>query len=124
MANKITILNVKEALLDERFRQKLPPDLKGDVIKFLGNPSCSCNKSLYKKVIEMAPDALAEYFPTKTVETLPEAPETKNNWSVINCRADELQAALKKLGPGRKEIAVARWQDQVTVIVNELEAVF
>jgi hypothetical protein len=48
----------------------------------------------------------------------------ENNWSVINCDIGELEKKLRKLGPGRKQIAVARYEDQVTVVVNELDIVW
>jgi hypothetical protein len=40
---------------------------------------------------------------------------------VINCNVNELSEELRKLGPGRKQVDVARFQDQVTVIINHLE---
>jgi chemotaxis methyl-accepting protein methylase len=35
-----------------------------------------------------------------------------------------LEKKLSKLGPGRKQLDVARWEDQVTVVINELDIVF
>lgn len=43
---------------------------------------------------------------------------------VINCHKDELEHRLQKLGPGRKQIAICRYEDQVTAVINELEIIF
>ena len=45
----------------------------------------------------------------------------ENHWTVINCHIDELESKLKKLPPGRKQIAITRYADQATVVVNELD---
>ena len=47
-----------------------------------------------------------------------------NQWSVINCSIDDLEKQLRKLGPGRKQLDIARYEDQVTVVINELDIVF
>jgi hypothetical protein len=44
----------------------------------------------------------------------------QNTWTVINCNIDELEKRLKALPPGRKQLELARYEDQVTVVVNEL----
>ena len=44
----------------------------------------------------------------------------ENNWTVINCHVSEIESRLKALGPGRMQIAIARFEDQATVIVNIL----
>lgn len=122
---KVTVHDVKQALLDDRFRAKLPDELAGDVAQFLKNPGCGCNHPIYLKVMRTAGKQVAEYFPTKDPD--PEAAEreverlSKNNWQVINCSVQELSDKLRTLGPGRKQVEVARWQDQVTVVVNHLE---
>ena len=126
---KVNLQDVKSALLDERFRQTLPDDLSEDVQKFLKNPGCSCNHPVYKKVLRNAATQLAQYYPGK-MRVEPEEIEkeiervSQNEWTVINCNINELAAKLRKLPPGRKQLDVARYQDQVTVIVNELDAVF
>jgi hypothetical protein len=48
----------------------------------------------------------------------------KNNFSIINCSIGELEDRMKTLAAGRKQIAIARYEDQVTVIVNELDQIF
>lgn len=126
MTNKIGLLEVKQALKDERFRLRLPQSLKDQVNKFLSNPGCACNVPLYKEILLDHSDLLREYYPGKEVKDLTKEVEslTKNNFSVINCHVAELESKLQKLGPGRKQIAVARFEDQVTAIVNELDFVY
>lgn len=123
MAERISFSKVKQALLDIRFRVTLPDSLAGEVAKFMNNPGCSCNAPIYKKILEEAGPQLKAYFPTleyvppsQEVEELPE-----NQWSVINCHKDELESKLRRLPAGRKQIAIARSGDQVTVVVNELD---
>lgn len=55
-------------------------------------------------------------LPTEEIKPLQE-----NQWTVINCSIQELQGRLQGLGPGRKQVEVARFQDQVTVVINDLE---
>ena len=126
---KITVHHIKQALLDERFRKGLPEELNDDVQKFLKNPGCACNHPIYLRLMKKAGNYLASYYPS--MET-PEPEEFEkqqekimaNNWQVINCHADELVHKLRELGPGRKQLDIARWQDQVTVVVNHLEGIY
>lgn len=120
---------MKQALLDERFRQTLPDDLKPDVDKFLKNPGCACNHPIYKKIIAKASNHLNQYYPTKESVNLDEFQKevekaSENHWSVINCSIDELAEKLKKLPNGRKQLDIARFQDQVTVVINELDLIY
>lgn len=126
---RVSIHDIKQALLDERFRAKLPADLAEDVQKFLKNPGCACNHPIYVNVMRKAGKQLAEYFPAKETPDAAEVEKEvsrlmKNDWQVINCHVGELSERLRELGPGRKQLDVARWQDQVTVVVNHLEGVF
>ena len=124
--NDITLLDIKTALRDKKFREKLPESVLPDVQKFLNNPSCTCNFPIYEKIMREAKLALEEYFPDKQYKSLDEKIDklSRNNWSVINCSIGELEAKLKNLRPGRKQRAVSRYEDQVTVVVNELEELF
>lgn len=125
MSKKISMLDVKSALLDPRFQEVLPESLIPDLKKFLDRPGCACNHPIYRKVMREAGEQLATYFPSK--EPLKEEDLDdklmKNNFTIINCAVTELQGRLSKLAPGRKQIEAARWQDQVTVIVNDLDYV-
>lgn len=126
---KVNIHDIKQALLDERFRATLPETLTEDVQKFLKNPGCACNHPIYMSVMRKASKEIANYFPTKETPPVEEMEKSleklaKNEWQVINCSIHELTAELRKMRPGRKQIDVARWEDQVTVIVNHIEDIF
>lgn len=124
---KIGLMEIKTALNDARFRDKLPVELKDDLAKYLHCPACPTHINFIRKVLKTCKKELSEYFKTddfwdeqKEAEKLSE-----NNWTVINCKADELESVLKnRLPKGRKQLAMARWQDQVTVIVNEMDVIF
>ena len=125
----MTLLDVKTAMRDQRFRDSLPEEFKEDVDLYLKNPSCACNHKIYVKVATKAKKQLREYFPQKETENLEKELQTleklpENTWSVINCHVNELQKELKRLPPGRKQLSVSRYEDQVTVVVNELDVVF
>jgi hypothetical protein len=126
MAEIISLLDVKRALKDSNFRKELPESLLNDVQKFLNNPSCTCNIPIYRNIMRHGGDALRKFYPNKVLVTPEEEAEklAKNNWTVINCSIGELESKLKKLGNGRKQIAVSRFEDQVTVVVNELDIIF
>ena len=126
MADIISLLDVKRALRDSEFRKTLPESLLDDVQKFLNNPGCVCNVPIYRKIMKFGGEQLKKYFSEKILVT-PEEEEAKlakNNWSVLNCSIGELEANLKKLNKGRKQIAISRYEDQVTVIINELDILF
>lgn len=126
MSRPIGLMEVKQALRDRRFRESLSSDFQEDLHKYLQNPGCACNVPIYKKIMMEAKAQLQAYYPGRSVADLDaEAKKlAENHFSVINCRADELEERLKKLHPGRKQIAVARYEDQVTVVVNELDVVY
>jgi hypothetical protein len=115
---------VQEALKDTNFRRSLPPELNEDIIKYEKNPSCPCNLPIYRNILKFASQQLKDRYPNQEVVNpdieLP--PLVKNNWSVINCNIEQLENKLKELGVGRLQIAIARWEDQVTVIVNEMDS--
>ena len=127
---KIGLLDVKRALRDGRFRDSLPLEFhkthEKELIKFLSDPGCACNVPLYRAILREAKTQLGLYYPGQ--EIMDEEQEIKqlsqNHWSVINCKADELEDRLKKLPRGRKQLAIARYEDEITVIVNELDVVF
>lgn len=122
---KISLMEVKLALKDERFRNSLPKDLEGEVNQFLNNPGCACNVPLYRKILKDCGDQLEKYYPNSELEKVEEIKNiAENQWTVINCSISELESKLRKLGPGRKQLDMARYEDQVTVIINELDMVF
>lgn len=117
---------MKQALKDSRFRDTLPKSLTEDIQKYISNPGCACNTPLYRKVLRECQEQLQVYFPSRTISNVEEEIKklAENNWSVINCHIDELEEKLRKLPKGRKQLAMTRYEDQVTVIVNELELIY
>jgi len=111
---------------DPKFRQSLPPVLKEDIQKYEQNPSCTCNLSVYRNVLKHGVEQIKAYFPGQPVVDPDKelAKLAENNFSVINCKATDLEDLLKKLPPGRKQIALARYQDEITIVVNELDLIF
>lgn len=122
---KISIQEVKEALRNSKFRISLPPELKDDIRKYEQNPNCPCNLDIYRNILKLGVKQLKEYYPDKEVVNpdteLP--PLQENAWTVINCSIHEIEDKLKSLGVGRKQIVVARYEDQATVIINDLDVI-
>lgn len=132
MADQITVLDVKNALSDDNFRKSLPASLQDDVNKYMQNPNCSCNLKIYQKLMSEARPQLQSFYPSKNiVDIAPPAvaatenkrPVNVNRFSVINCSIGELEGRMQSLPPGRKQITLSRYEDQVTVLINELENV-
>src|SRR5262245_6628427 len=118
----IRLVDVKSALRDSRFRATLPSEFESDINNFLNNPGCNCHMPFYRKVLNECKEQLQSYFPGREVnEKKGEPLAADNEWTVINCNVSELENELKNLGPGRFQLDVARWQDQVTVVVNKLD---
>lgn len=119
-------MEVKQALRDRRFRDSLPSEFQEEIQKYLQNPGCACNVPLYKRIMVDAKQKLQEYYPNRTISNLDEEVQklSENHWRVISCSADKLEEELRRLPPGRKQLAIARWEDQVTVVVNELDLIF
>lgn len=120
---KISMQEVKEALRDSKFRLSLPPELKEDIKKYEQNPNCPCNLDVYRNILKFGAKQLKEYYPDKEMVNpdidLP--PLQSNTWTVINCSVQEIESKLKAMGQGRKQIVVARYEDQATVIINDLD---
>lgn len=121
---KISLLEVKQALRDGRFRDSLPKTLQPEVDKYLQNPGCACNTNFYRSVLKTCKDQLVKYYPGKQVVDPDDelVALAENHWSVLNCAETDLESQLRKLPPGRKQIAVARSSDgRVTCVINELD---
>ena len=121
---KISLLDVKQALQDERFVASLPESLQKDAEKYIKDPGCACNNTFIVSILKDATKELREYYPAATEVVDPDEELeklAKNNWKVFSCHIDELESKLQLLPQGRKQIDMARWEDQVTVIVNELD---
>ncbi len=118
---------MKQALQDPRFVDSLPESLQKGAEKYIKDPGCACNHEFIINVLRDASDKLREYYPAATEVVDPDEEIeklSKNNWKVFSCHIDELEEKLQKLPPGRKQLDVARWEDQVTVIMNELDIFF
>jgi len=126
LSSKIGLIEIKKALKDSRFRLTLPKEMEKEVDGFLNNPGCACHVPLYKRVAKECKEQLQKYYPNMEVPNEEEELKklSENHWLVINCHIDELERKLSKLGPGRKQVDVARYGDQVTVVVNELDIFF
>ena len=97
-----------------------------DFNKVLNNPGCACNVPFYRKVFQYK-DRLKEYFPNRSIKTPEEEAEelSQNYWSVTNCHVDELEKVLNKMHRiGRKQVAITRYEDQITLVVNDIGVVF
>lgn len=119
-------MDVKKALRDKRFRDSLPIEFTEELQKYLQNPGCACNVPIYKKIMTDAKEQLQTYYPNRSVANLDEEAQklAENHFSVINCHVDELEEKLRKLPNGRKQIAVTRYEDFVTVVINELDVLW
>ena len=126
MSRPIGLMEVKQALRDARFRNSLPESFKEDMQKYLNNPGCACNVPIYQKIMREGKKELQAYYPNRNIADLDDEVKklAQNHWSVINCHVSELESKLRGLAPGRKQVTVARFEDQVTVIVNELDVIF
>lgn len=122
MNKKITLSEIKQALKDSRFRQKLPEYFQSEVTKFLSNPNCGCNAPLYRKIVSECGHILSDYFPNKEVnkEIIEEIKKEEGSWTVINCHINELENNLRKIKHAKVNIAMARYEDEVTVVVQEI----
>ena len=118
---RLTRLEIKHAILtDGRFRD-LFPELKEDIAKVLHNPSCACNVPIYDEFFRFK-KRLAKYFSSRAIKSPQEevTEDNQNHWSVVNCKADELEDVLNKMHKlGRVQLAVARYEDEITLIVND-----
>ena len=117
---EIKIATIKKALQDRDFRNQYS-EYQKEIDEWINNPDCKCNAPLYNAILADT-SRLEKYFGEEIVITdppMPEEPEQVNQWSVINCHIDELDNHLQGLSHGPKFITIARWEDQVTVIIND-----
>ena len=119
--NRLTIMDLRQAMWDERFRN-LFPEYEKQMREFLHNPGCACNMPLYRSLLSHK-DRLQKYFPTKDIESTQEEMNRvgDNHWKVINCKRANLETELRKLPKGRKQLTVAIDGEEATVVVNELD---
>ena len=122
---KVGLLDVKAALQDERFRDTLPEEMQKE-FKGISCSSCPANTSFYQRILRDHRSQLQEYFPGRQVSDIKEENKklAENHWTIINCHIDELESKLKKLPPGRKQLDLSRYEDQVTVVINEMDVLY
>ena len=122
----LTRLEIKNAILnDGRFRD-LFPELKDKIAEIIHNPGCACNVPKIDKFFGYK-DRLSKYFSNRDVkEPKDEVREmNQNHWKVHNCHVDEIEGVLNGLHKvGRYQIAVARYEDRATIVVNSLGIMF
>lgn len=111
MKNILTILDIKQAIWDGKFRM-LFPEYDKAIKDFLKDPGCTCNIGLVRDIMRHK-DRLAQYFPDKKI-----IDDNKNDWGVINCNINQLEKKLQKLPKIKRVIAAARYQDEITIITN------
>lgn len=106
---------IKRELWKKAFRD-LFPEWKDQIGKFLANPGCECNRPLLISILE-SKDRLESYFkrPIKVAMSLP---PRGGQVRVINTDIHRLEEELRNLPPGMKYIALARYQDQITAVVQ------
>lgn len=107
------------------------PDMAEKFSEYFKNPSCPCNYGLVQHVVSDG-TALERWFkrPVMLDDNLRamseklmmrHGPGGQREFWVLNTTTDKLQSELDSLPPGPKTFAIARWQDQVTVVIQDLE---
>jgi len=119
----ITAEDLKRASKKGDFR-KLFPELRGQFDAYIQKPGCGhCAAQLINGLMEY-PDRLQAYFGEVDLDvTAPESfdPVGATNFNVINCSVHELEDRLNALPAAAYQITVARYEDQVTAIINRLD---
>jgi len=80
---------------------------------------------LYRRILKECIPQLQQYYPGQELTDEGEEAKklTENTWTVINCNVGELEDRLRSLPPGRKQVTVARFEDKITAVINELDVV-
>jgi len=121
-SKRLTRLDIKHAILSNVKFRELFPELEKEIKEVISNPSCPCHIPTYDLFFRYK-DRLQQYFSMKEIKSPQEEAEdeSQNNWSVINCKAHELEDVLNKLHKqGRLQIAIARFENEITLVVNSL----
>lgn len=124
--NFITRADIQRSILGNSKFRELFPELKQEMDQVIGNPNCPCNVPIYNQFFKYK-DRLIGHFVGKQVPDIKKEVEdlSHNQWQVINCGINELEGILNKAHKlGRKQIAIARYDDKLTVVVNDLGVVF
>lgn len=118
---KLTVMDVKQALWNKDFREMFP-EYKDGIERYLKDPGCACNLNFVLSLMNHK-DRMKKYFPNKEIVTPAEEPPPPNDWGVINCPIHQLEDRMRKVPPGKRMVAAARWKDRVTIILNDLNAI-
>ena len=126
MKSKVSMFDLKQALWDIRF-QELFPEYSEQIKQYLKDPGCGCNMTFLRNLMRQK-DRIKKYFPTKEVITPEEEDESyksiKNQWKVINCNVFNLKEKLAALPKGKRMVAGSRFRDKITVVINDIDAIF
>jgi len=119
----ITTEDLKRASKKGDFRN-LFPELRAQFDGYIQKPGCGhCASQLISGLMEFQ-DRLLQYFGEVTFDVMtPESfdPVGAMNFSVINCSIHQLEDKLNALPTGAYQITVARYEEQVTAIINRLD---
>ena len=119
---KLNLLDLKQAIWDSRFRD-LFPEMKDQFERYLKDPGCACNVGFLKGLMREG-ERLKQYFPTKEMVTTEEEVDgAANDYVVINCPVEQLQDRLRTYPKTKRMVAAARWQNRVTVVLNDVSAI-
>ena len=120
---RITAELLKKQFYDPAFRA-LFPDLGEHFSKFFQKPGCKCNGYLYIQIIKNL-DKLTEWFgqDIELDQVLSGMVAGKNEWTVISGTIDEMEDILNALPRGPKTFAVARWENQLTIVIRDLDQI-
>lgn len=118
MSRPVTMMDVRGALHDRRFLDMFP-ELASLADRYTKSPQCgSCGVALAREIIQRFPERLGDYFVGRDLPVHQDGTEDRQ-FEVINCHVDDLEAKLRGLPPGvSKHVALARWEDQVTVVIQ------
>lgn len=119
----ITAEDLKNAAKKGEFRNKFP-ELKGEFNDFIQKTGCAhCARKMIEGLM-VYEDRLRDHFGDVEFDVAPpEAfdPVGANNFTVINCLTSELEDRLNALPAAAYQITVARYEDQITAIINRLD---
>ena len=116
----LTVPYIIKALHNPKFRQILAGDYTEELQSFDKDPNCLCHHKFYRLIATKEVEAFRRFYPELgELETSNELRE--DNWHVINCSVEDVLDQLRKLPPGKKQVALARYEDQVTIVVNEFD---
>jgi hypothetical protein len=125
---KIGVYELRNACKKTQFA-KLFPEHQALFQSYWNKPGCgNCWRSLLEAIARQT-DRIEDYFGDVEID-LGLIPEPRSagivaaNTIVMNCGVSELQGAIDRLcsqNAGAKTFSLARWKDEVTVIVNVVD---